>query len=336
MPTTSATATSSCYGATLVKTPNLDRLAASGLRFTDAHSPSATCTPSRYALLTGEYAWRRKGTGSLPGNASLIIQPGRVTIAVNAPPAGLRHRAWWASGTWAWEAAIVDWNGDIKPGPLEIGFDYAFLIPATGDRVPCVFVENHRVVGLDPKDSDSASATAEALSRRADRPKEHPELLKMHPSHGHDQAIVNGISRIGYMTGGKAACWVDEHIADTITAKATAFIDRQHGKPFFLYFATHDIHVPRVPNPRFKGKTGMGPRGDAIAELDWCGGPGAGGARTQRPRRKHAGDLFERQRAGGGRRLSRPGGGETGRTTSPPGRVAAGNTATSRAAPVFR
>jgi len=71
----------SCYGATRIKTPNLDRLAGEGVRFTDAHSPSATCTPSRYAMLTGEYAWRRRGTGIARGDAAMIIEPGRVTLA---------------------------------------------------------------------------------------------------------------------------------------------------------------------------------------------------------------------------------------------------------------
>ena len=94
----------------------------------------------------------------------------------------------------------------------------------------------------------------------------------MHPSHGHDQTIVNGISRIGYMSGGRAARWVDEDMADTITAKAVSFIERHRQRPFFLYFATHDIHVPRVPHPRFGGRSGMGPRGDAILEFDWSVG----------------------------------------------------------------
>ncbi|MGB3589050.1 MAG: sulfatase-like hydrolase/transferase [Tunicatimonas sp.] len=99
-----------------------------------------------------------------------------------------------------------------------------------------------------------------------------PELLKMHPSHGHDMTIVNGISRIGYMTGGKAARWVDEDMADTITSRAVNFIERSQDEPFFLYFSTHDIHVPRVPHPRFVGKSGMGPRGDAMLQLDWSVG----------------------------------------------------------------
>ena len=163
-----------------------------------------------------------------------------------------------------------DWNGEITSGPMDIGFDYNFIIPATGDRVPCVFVENRRVVGLDPADP----ITVNYKEKTGNWPtgKENPELLKMHPSHGHDMTIVNGISRIGYMTGGKSALWVDEDIADVITAKAVKFIVENKNNPFFLYFATHDIHVPRAPNQRFAGKSGMGPRGDAILEFDWSVG----------------------------------------------------------------
>lgn len=259
----------SCYGATRVHTPNLDRLAGGGLRFTNAHSPSATCTPSRYALLTGEYAWRMPGTGILPGDAPLIIKPGRTTL-----PTMLQRQGYRTGVVGKWHlglgAGSIDWNGEIKPGPREIGFDYSFLIPATPDRVPCVFVENQRVVNLNP--SDPIEVSDEKPFAGEPTGKSNPELLKMHPSHGHDQAIVDGVSRIGYMKGGKSALWTDENIVDVLSSKACSFIDRSKNEPFFLYYATHDIHVPRMPNPRFVGKTEMGPRGDAIAELDWSVG----------------------------------------------------------------
>ncbi|HSJ03303.1 MAG: arylsulfatase [Verrucomicrobium sp.] len=261
----------SCYGATRVNTPNLDRLAAQGLRFTDGHSPSATCTPTRYATLAGEYAWRKKGTAILPGDAALIISPDRFTL-----PGMLKKAGYTTGAVGKWHLGLgtadqpVNWNAEVKPGPIEIGFDYSFLIPATGDRTPCVFLENHRVVGLDPNDPISVRYGEKVGDEPTGR--ENPDLLKMKFSHGHDMTIVNGISRIGYMTGGKAARWVDEDIADTITRKAAGYIEENKEKPFFLYFATHDIHVPRVPHARFVGKTEMGARGDAIVQLDWCVG----------------------------------------------------------------
>jgi arylsulfatase A-like enzyme len=259
----------SCYGATKVKTPNVDRLASEGLRFTDAHSSSSTCTPARYAILTGEYPWRKKGTVILPGDAKLIIEPGRNTL-----PAMLQKAGYKTGAIGKWHLGLgdgeIDWNGSIKPGPHEIGFDYSFIMPATGDRAPCVYLENQRVVGLDPADPITVSFTKKVGSDPTG--KENPELLKLHPSHGHDNTIVNGISRIGFMSGGKAARWVDEDMADTLTQKAVNFITEQKDHPFFLYFATHDIHVPRVPNARFAGKTGLGPRGDVILQFDWSAG----------------------------------------------------------------
>ena len=259
----------SCYGATRVHTPNIDRIAGSGIRFTNAHSPSATCTPSRYALLTGQYAWRMPGTGILPGDASLIIKPGRTTL-----PSMLKRQGYRTAAIGKWHLGLgdgkIDWNTEIKPGPLEIGFDYSFLIPATLDRVPCVFVENHRVVSLDSKDPIQVDYKNPFPGESTG--KKNPELLKMRPSHGHDQAIVNGVSRIGYMKGGKSALWTDENIVDVLTSHARWFIDQSKNEPFFLYFATPEIHVPRMPNSRFVGKTGMGPRGDSIVELDWSVG----------------------------------------------------------------
>jgi len=260
----------SAYGAKAVQTPNIDRLAAAGLRFTDAHSSAATCTPSRYSLLTGEYAWRKAGTGVLPGDAALIVDPSRSTL-----PSMLRRGGYATGVVGKWHLGLgkeggPDWNADITPGPNDVGFDYSFIMAATGDRVPTVFIENRRVVGAAAADPIAVSYTAPV----GDWPtgKDHPELLKMHPSHGHDQTIVNGISRIGYMSGGRGALWKDEDMADMFTARAVSFIESHRDGPFFLYFATHDPHVPRVPHPRFAGKTAMGPRGDAIVEADWSTG----------------------------------------------------------------
>lgn len=259
----------SCYGATRVKTPNLDSLAGNGLRLTNAHAGSATCTPSRYSLLTGQYAWRRKDTHILPGDAQLLIHEGQQTL-----PSMLQQAGYRTACVGKWHVGLgngsIDWNSEIKPGPNEVGFDYSFIIPATLDRVPCVFVENHRVANLDPKDPIKVSYEKPFPGELTGR--DHPELLKMKPSHGHDQAIVNGVSRIGYMTGGKSALWVDEDIVFTLTDKATNFIGQHKSEPFFLYYATPEIHVPRMPNRRFVGDTPMGPRGDSIAELDWSVG----------------------------------------------------------------
>lgn len=259
------------YGATKVKTPNLDRMAKQGLRFTNGYCSSATCTPTRYSLLTGRYAFRKEGSGVLPGDAPLLIDPGQPTIASVLKQAGY---ATGVVGKWhlGLGTANKDWNGVIKPGPAEIGFDYSFLIPATGDRTPCVYVENDRVVGLDPKDPITVQYGKPIPGEPTGV--DNPGMLRWHPSHGHDMAIVNGVSRIGYMKGGTAALWVDEGMADTITRKATNYIDKHANqeKPFYLHFCTNDIHVPRVPHPRFVGKSDCGIRCDATVQFDWSVG----------------------------------------------------------------
>jgi arylsulfatase A-like enzyme len=259
-----------CYGATKLKTPNLDKLAAAGMRFTDAHAPSAVCTPTRYAIMTGQYAWRHPpGSRILSGVAPLSIPKDRVTL-----PQILQQAGYTTGAVGKWHLGLgegeTDYNVEIKPGPRDVGFDYSFIIPATGDRVPCVYVENHKVVGYDPKDPIKVSYGKPV----GDEPTgaKNPELLKMKPSQGHDNTIINGISRIGFMSGGKAARWKDEDMADDLTKRAVAFIEKNKDKPFFLYFATHDPHVPRVPHPRFKGKSECGTRGDVIQQMDWCAG----------------------------------------------------------------
>ncbi|TWU20760.1 sulfatase family protein [Bythopirellula polymerisocia] len=258
-----------CYGATGIPTPNIDQLAAEGLRFSSAYCTSATCTPSRYSLLTGEYAWRREGTGIAPPNSPALIESGRTTLA------SILKKSGYSTGiVGKWHLGLgkppkPDWSGLIKPGPLEIGFDYCFLMPTTNDRVPCVYVENHQIVGLDPKDP------VDVFMKNPDgQPsgQTHREVLKMDWSHGHYDSIVNGISRIGFMVGGHDARWVDEDMSDVFISKAKEFIDQNSDQRFFLYFSSQSIHVPRAPNSRFVGSTHHGPRGDAVVEFDSCVG----------------------------------------------------------------
>ena len=255
-------------GAKGVKTPNIDRLAKKGVNFSDVHCSSSTCTPSRYSLLTGSYAFRNNAA-ILTGDAPLIIDPNKGTL-----PSMLKKAGYITGVVGKWHLGLgngkVDWNKEIKPGPREIGFDYSFLIPATGDRVPCVFVENQKVLGLDKHDPIKVS-----YGDRIDGypiGSEHPEMLKVKTDPQHLNSIINGISRIGYMSGGKDALWVDEDFPFVLTNKGESFIEENKGNPFFLYFAFNDIHQPRIPNKKFVGASTMGPRGDAIAQLDWCTG----------------------------------------------------------------
>lgn len=259
-----------CYGATKTRTPNLDRLARQGIRFTDAHSPSAVCTPTRYALLTGEYAFRHDaGAGILSGVAPLCIPADKDTLPKVLQRAGYRTGVVgkWHLGLGETEP---DYNKLISPGPKEVGFDASFILPATGDRVPCVFIRNGRVVGHDPNDPIQVSYKGKVGAEPTG--KENPELLKIKPVVGHNATIVNGVSRIGFMSGGKAARWVDEDMADTFAKEAVGFVERNRDRPFFLYLATHDVHAPQLPNPRFNGVSDCGLRGDTLAELDWTVG----------------------------------------------------------------
>ncbi len=261
-----------CYGAKNVKTPNVNRLAGEGTRFTNAHAVAATSTPSRYSMLTGQYAWRRPDTDVAAGNAGMIIRPEQFTMADLFKSCGYTTAA---LGKWHLglgdRTATQDWNAPLAAGLGDLGFDYSYIMAATADRVPCVFIENGMVANYDP----SAPIEVSYQHNFPGEPtgKDNPELLyNMRPSHGHDQSIVNGISRIGYMKGGGKALWKDENIADSITDHAIAFLREHRDEPFFMYFATNDVHVPRFPHERFRGQNPMGVRGDAIVQFDWSVG----------------------------------------------------------------
>lgn len=178
-----------------------------------------------------------------------------------------------ANDIWAWETRQAGRIGMLlyQPALGDLGFDYHYIMAATADRVPCVFIENGKVANYDPSDPIEVSYTKNFPGEPTG--KDNPELLyNLHPSNGHDMSIVNGISRIGFMKGGGKALWKDENIADSITVHAIDFIKQHKDEPFFMYFATNDVHVPRFPHDRFRGKNPMGLRGDAIAQFDWTVG----------------------------------------------------------------
>lgn len=261
-----------CYGAKNVETPHVDKLASEGIRFTNAHTVAATSTPSRYSLLTGEYAWRRPDTDIAAGDVKMIIRPEQYTMADMFKSAGYATAA---IGKWHLglgdKTDGQDWNAPLPAALGDLGFDYHYIMAATADRVPCVFIENGKVANYDPSDPIEVSYTKNFPGEPTG--KDNPELLyNLHPSNGHDMSIVNGISRIGFMKGGGKALWKDENIADSITVHAIDFIKQHKDEPFFMYFATNDVHVPRFPHDRFRGKNPMGLRGDAIAQFDWTVG----------------------------------------------------------------
>jgi arylsulfatase A-like enzyme len=257
------------YESATIKTPNIDKLAEGGIRFSDSHASSATCTPSRYALLTGEYPWRNEDAKILPGSAPLIIDTTKMTI-----PKMLKEKGYHTGIVGKWHLGLglgeVDWNLRVSPGPNEVGFDYAFIMAATQDRTPTVYLENGYVVGLEP--NDPLYVNYEQNFEGEPTGIDNPELLKMRWHHGHNNSIHNGIPRIGFQKGGKSALWVDENMADDFLVKAQEYIKKQKSNPFFLYYALQQPHVPRTPHERFVGTSGMGPRGDVIVETDWCVG----------------------------------------------------------------
>ena len=260
-----------CYGAARIPTPNLDRLATQGIRFQQGYATAATCTPSRYSLLTGSYPWRNPQAAILAGDAAMIIAADMPTL-----PGMLRQAGYKTGVVGKWHLGLgqndIDWNCEISMTPNDMGFDYSFIMAATNDRVPCVYVEDGHVVDLDP--DDPIEVTYDWAQAFPDQPtgRNNPEQLKMMYSHGHDGSIINGVSRIGHMRGGKAALWNDETMAAIFADKAVRFVTQNADQPFFLYYAFHQPHVPRIAGSRFKDVTPHGARGDVIVEMDWCVG----------------------------------------------------------------
>ncbi len=266
------------YGSKMIPTPNIDRLASQSLMFTDGHCTAATCSPSLFALLTGMHAFR-KNVNILAPQSPLCIPTDILTLPKLFKKANYSTAV---IGKWhlglGKKGAPADWNGEVKPGPLEIGFDYSFLLPSTNDRVPCVYLENYRVVNYDPDDpiyvnNRNPITPTDARSTTYPDGKTDPEAMTYYKSsHGHNSSVINGIGRIGYMAGGKAALWNDETMADEFIKQTEKYIKSHKDKPFFLYFSSQDIHCPRTPHPRFRGKSQLGYRGDAMVQFDWSTG----------------------------------------------------------------
>jgi len=243
-----------CYGARKHKTPNIDRLASEGRKFIDAHSASAVCTPSRYALITGEYPFRAndgKGVwGPLPKNHKLIVDTSHTTIGKI-----MQHQGYETAVIGKWhlgfgETTPIDWNGTLKPGPLQLGFDYYFGVPFVNSGPPYVYVENDHVVGLE--ENDPLIHGGKPIS---------------------ETQIYPDKSRNSFSGGTKAhALYKDDEIGTTLAGKAVKWINDQKDNPFFLYLATTNIHHPFSPHPRFKGTSESGRYGDFVHELDWIVG----------------------------------------------------------------
>jgi arylsulfatase A len=237
-----------CYGATKVQTPNIDQLAKEGRRFTDAHSASAVCTPSRYALVTGRYPFRKGLSKPVFLRTGLVLDADRTTVADVLKDGGYSTAC---IGKWhlGFGDKTPNWNGELKPGPLEVGFDYYFGVPVVNSHPPFVYVENHNVVGLIQNDPFVYNQKAETQVFQE----------KM------------GITQIG---GAKAAhaLYEDQMVGTKLTEKSVEWIKKHKDNPFFLYLATTNIHHPFTPHPRFDGTSQCGRYGDYIHELDWIVG----------------------------------------------------------------
>ncbi len=260
----------SINGSKAISTPNIDRLGREGVHFTNGYATSSTSTPSRYGMFTGMYPWKNDRARILSGDAPLLIP-----TDVPTWPKMMQEAGYATAAIGKWHLGMgdgnVDWNQQITPSANTVGFDYTNLIAATNDRVPTVYVKNGIVEGLDPTDPISVSYKQNFEGEPTAIT--HPELMTtLTWHHGHNQSVVNGIPRIGYMQGGAKARWVDEDMADYFVSDVKHFLDDNKNKPFFLYYGLHQPHVPRAPHSRFVGSTTLGPRGDAVVEADWCVG----------------------------------------------------------------
>ncbi|MBD3184188.1 sulfatase-like hydrolase/transferase [Candidatus Poribacteria bacterium] len=240
-----------CYGATKIPTPNMDKLAGEGIRFTDAHSSSAVCTPSRYSVLTGRYCWRTSRKSGVGGGFSLpLIDPARMTVASMLRSKGYATAAvgkWHVGLEWQpkdgerieWEnwadEGHVDYTKPVIGGPNDLGFDYSFCIAGSLDMPPYCFIENGKTVGIPSEEKNP----------------------------------YNAQQKKGFMTSG----WKDEEVDVNFAQKAVEFMENcDPDKPFFLYLTPSAPHRPCVAPDFLKGKSHAGPRGDMVCLVDWVVG----------------------------------------------------------------
>lgn len=252
-----------CYGADgkLIQTPNIDRLAREGRRFTDANTTSSVCSPTRYSVMTGRYCWRTSLTHEVLGTFSpLHIETTRLNMASLLKKHGYQSAA---IGKWhlgygtaddspKWR---TDYTAELSPGPLDIGFDYHFGVPANHGDLTGVFVENRFVYGLR---SGKIPAGMKLPVPDADDPNFKDTYAP--------EDTENGKATILELDAPRR---VNERVMPLLTSKAAGWITQQKkGTPFFLYYTPVAVHNPVTPDKDLAGKSGAGPYGDWIHELD--------------------------------------------------------------------
>lgn len=238
----------SCYGATMLKTPNIDKLATQGRKFTDAHSASSVCSPSRYGKMTGEYPYRKNFWGPVGYTGALTIDTKQETISSLVKKAGYQT-AFFGKWHMGFGKGKPNWNQELKPGPLELGFDYFYGIPCANSVSPYVYIENYKVIGLEKNDPIQNGG------------KNHVKVMEG--------------KRAGRVGGGKKAhdLYVDDQIGVNLTERSVKWIEqRDQEKPFFLLLSTTNIHHPFTPDKQFVGTSEVGSYGDFTHELDWMTG----------------------------------------------------------------